>query len=409
MRFVATSGSSPVLLRGVREEMREWDRRCAQLPGLSDAEREEVRRAVLFSGLRFAVLIRAAEPARSLVSALVTFAMFAFVWLAEEGIAFAVLRHSIAAVALALDVWAGAAAGWLLVAFGLSAVWERLTALRHRDWWHVWGRGGLPAIGLGLIGLGIVLFRIWDAAAVHREQALLHLGAVALGGVGGVAVRRIGRTGHALVDRLILVLSARIRPRDDLLTDLTFVAYLGAAALTGRGRDSWRDRDVVRRYERVLDRVAANIERAAGLGATVHRWDVRTRAHVREPYAAVAAVIRIHRVKVLAAQDESQWRAIAESLASGVLAAARLDWAALTANAPAPGPNRRSRLARMARQLSTSAALLACAVVLPQVLQLGAYASSLRAILSVSAVLALLPSDAGGIVRDTLSKALPGR
>jgi hypothetical protein len=312
-------------------------------------------------------------------------------------------------VALALDVWAGAATGWLLVAFGLPSVWGRLAALWRWDWWGLWGQGALPSIGLGVIGLGIVLFRIGDAAAAHREQALLHLGAIALGGVGGVAVRRIGRAGFGLVDRVVLVRAGRIRPRDDLVTDLAFVAYLGAAALVGRGGDSWRDRGVVCRYERVLDRVAANIERASGLGRTVRWWDVRTRAQVREPYAAVAAVVRAHKTKVLAAQDESQWRAIAESLASGTLAAARLDWATLTAHAPAPGPNRRNRFARTARQLSTSVALLVCAIVLPQVLNLGAYASSLRAILSVSAVLALLPSDAGGIVRDTLSKALPGR
>ena len=114
-------------------------------------------------------------------------------------------------------------------------------------------------------------------------------------------------------------------------------------------------------------------------------------------------------MRALAAQDEAEWRTIAESLASGGLAAARLDWVALTAYAPAPGPNRRGRLTRTARQLSTTVALVACSIVLPQVLNLGAYASSLRAILAVSAVLALLPSDAGGIVRDTLSKTLPGR
>ena len=161
-------------------------------------------------------------------------------------------------------MWAGAASGWLLVAFGLSSVRARIAALWRRDWWAAWDRGGLPAIGLGLIGLVIALFRFGDAAAVRREQALLHLGAIALGGVGGIAVRRISRTAYSLVDRFVLVRAGRIRPRDDLVTDLAYVAYLGAAALVGRGADSWRDRHLVRRYERVLDRVAANVERAPG-------------------------------------------------------------------------------------------------------------------------------------------------
>lgn len=409
MRLAGTGGVPRALLHDVREEMREWNRRCALLPGLSGAEREQVRTAVFFSGLRFAVFFRATQHARMLASSAVTLAMFAFVWLAEEGIAFVILRHSIGAAALALDVWAGAATGWLLIAYDLRDIWRRIAAIRRRDWRESWGEGELTWIGLGLIGLAIVLFRIVVAAATRQEQALLHLGAVALGGVGGVAARRINRAGFGIVDRIALVRADRIRPRDDLVTDLAFVAYFGAATLVGRGGDSWRDRDVVRRYSGVLERVAVNIERAPGVSRTVRWWDVRTRAQVREPYAAVAAVVRAHRTNVLAAQDASQWRAIAESLASGALAAARLDWTSLTAHAPAPGPNRRSRVVRIARQLSTSAALLACAIVLPQVLSLGAYAASLRAILSVSAVLALLPSDAGRIVRETLSKSLPGR
>lgn len=95
----------------------------------------------------------------------------------------------------------------------------------------------------------------------------------------------------------------------------------------------------LREYADLLEGVAANIERAPRLSRTVPWWQFRLRAQVAEPYLAVAAVVRAHRVKVFAAQDAEQWRAICESLA-----AARRDWVALTANAPTAGPTRRGRL-----------------------------------------------------------------
>jgi hypothetical protein len=273
----------------------------------------------------------------------------------------------------------------------------------------VWTTYQSSLLAFGTAGSSIVLVRFGDALVRQNEPTLSHLAAVALGAVGGLAAQRIIRAVGRTVQRVAVVRADRTRPRDDLITDLVYVAYLGAAVLSGRGPDSWRHRRTVRRYAQALDQAATNIERAPSLARAVPLRDARTRRRLREPYGAVAAIVREHRTKAFSADDAAQWRAIAESLAAGALAAARRDWPALTRNAPLPGPGRRARLARTARHLSTSVVLLASAIVLPEVLNLGAYAASLRAILAVSAVIALLPNEAGGIVRDTLSKALPGK
>ena len=386
-----------------------WRDRCEFLRALDDDEREEVRYAVTLAGLRFARFWYKVRQIRPVAASVLTTVMFTVVWLLEEVIAFVILRNSIGPVSLAVDVWAGAATGWLAVAFGITSIRNRVRGIIRRDAHVFWGEGTVLSIALGLLGFAIVVERIEDAAVTLREKAVLQLGAVGLGAVGGLAAKRINRMGWRIVDRVLLVRDNRIRPSDAVLASLVLIAYIAHFVLVS-GRRGWRDRNVVRRYVLDLENAAANIERASGLAGTLPWWHFRLRAQVAEPYAAVAAVVRAHQVKVLAAQDVERWLDICESLASGALAAVRGDWAALTANAPAPGPTRRGRLGRMVGRLSSTLVLLTCAIALPQILNLGAYGSSVRAILSVSAALALLPGDASKdaskTVQDTVSKAM---
>jgi hypothetical protein len=384
-----------------------WRSHCEQLHTLTDDERAEVCYAVTFAGLRFSSFYYRVRRIRPVLADALTFVMFASVWLIAEAIAFVILRDSIGHVSLAVDVWAGAATGWLVMIIGAGTIRDSVKAVIHRQWAGLWDGGEVLYTALGLLGVAIVIARVEDAAVTPREQAGLQLGAIALGAAGGLAAKRIIRTSGRIVERVLLVRDTRIRPHDDLITGLVHIAFMAHQAQ--RSRATWGRTESVRIFAGTLERTAADIERAHGLAGIVPWWQFRLRVQVAEHFAAVADVVRAHRVKVLAAQDTEEWRAICESLASGALAAARRDWTALTANAPAPGPTRRSRAGRTARRLSSTVVLLICAIILPQVLDLGAYGSSVRAILAVSGALALLPGDTSGVVREAISRAMPWR
>jgi hypothetical protein len=407
-RSTATSAGIQVSrhrLAHAREMIEAYRSELYELAGLDDAERVEAATACVFALLRFANIGRLARTTLRVASDAFIVIIYAGVVLTETIVAYTVLHPHMAAWSLVLDVWSGAVASWLLASvavFGFGRIIRLLLRRRLPT--------GIPAlawnwIGLGLLGLVVVGDRLVGALAEPTRQASYGLLAILFGFMGGLTRPRILTLSYGFLRWIFTASNPRFRPRDRLLITLVIIAGEASAALGDRGAKSWRDPARRREVARLVQDGAREVELAPRLLHATRWWEFGLRADVAAPYLAVASVVRGHRIKVLAAQSEEEWSAVCASLASGVLAAARQDWAELTRAAPSVAP-RWPILRNTLRRLAGPVTLIAGAVLLPIAFPLGAYATSLRSILTVSAVLALLPgqSENAGIIRDAMTR-----
>ena len=385
-------------LAEVRKAVGYWRDQCRALVGLDDAERAELTTACVYSVLRAA---RIGRLMLAVFDAVLT-AVYVGTGIAETVLAYVLLHPQIHTWSLVLYVWSGSGAGRLIAVLGFRGIVRVLIHLRLPE--------GLPPlawswVSLGLLGLAVVAIRAITALVEPSQFAVFELIAVVIGLLGVSAFPRLTPLITHWSLRVLDTFQRRAWPKDQLLGAFIFAAGRASTALAGTSTRTWRDPAVRRDVAGALETAARLVENAPRFFCGTRWWEFGVRAELAAPYRSVGSVIRSHRVKVLGAQTEAEWSAICASLSSGALAAARLDWAELTRAAPSSEP-RLPVLRRALPRLTAPVTLIAGAILLPIIFHLDAYAVSLRSVLIVSAVLALLPgqSEAAAVIRDTMTK-----
>ncbi len=195
-----------------------------------------------------------------------------------------------------------------------------------------------------------------------------------------------------------------------LPADVLLLEFVNLAFFTQESRDQYGS--VV-----IRDRLLLAIETASDMAEYLfpgrHRSALRgdhvTQNWCRVQSSNIAAALRKHKESVLYASSAKDFDRIAESLCSGLVAAAQGDWQALTLIPGAPAT--KSRIKSVARYLLPSAVLIAAAFLLPRVPGLSMtpeVTDSLRLSLLIPAALVLLTplTPEAAKVTETISKAL---
>ena len=362
-----------------------------RITSLTQEERADLERATGAARLRYSSSVYWPKRWQTTYFA-VGIAILVATWLALPVLAFLEPRGYLS-VPLSAGTWACFALGWLAYLQPSLA-----GTIRGRV---------LETLFFSVIILGVL--------ASGRSSSLLirhDVTAALLGYTVCLATPRVIRSLGSIVE-LISTVRGRYRASDAVVLELTTCAVAAWSALTGtdRYRLRWNDPGFAQYFIWYLRTAASEIEKAPRLSRRTKWTQPSLRSAEDAPYHAVAAVLRSHVPLVVTAKSQSDWQRVCQSLASGAIAAARNDWAALLVNAPAGVRLRRSSVIQTLRRLVPAAVLAASGLLLPIWIPIGAYGPSVRALLIVNAALSLLPRSAavGDTVTGVLAKALPFR
>jgi hypothetical protein len=249
--------------------------------------------------------------------------------------------------------------------------------------------------------------RTTSGSSVHVVPMRYVTLSVTIGMAGLPLILQLLRILDWIDNRIGMALSRRLRASDVLFVQLARCAAWAWSAYSTGSRAQWNDPDFARRFISRLHAGAKRVDQATILSRRTRWSQLRLRSREGAPYFAVASVLRDHAQSVATAKNSDDWLRICQSLTAGAVAAARDDWDALLAHAPAGAPGRRAVALQVLRRMTAPAVLALSGILLPIWISLGEYGGSVRTSLLVAAVVSLLPGS--DTINSVLARALPSR